>query len=291
MKSDSGSVNKLLKSGGKSFDKGDFSKAVSYYSKAIAVCKARAKDKAFTVLLAESYNGIGHTLRSKGEFSKSKQFQEKALKMYSGLVKNSTKLQPDFALSLHYMADISADVGQIKKSLSYYKEELKIVRNLYSKNNRRFIKNLVYGLNGTAVRLADTKNFDGALALLKESLRAQRGIFKSKNDIRKNYPNLSWTYHIMGIAKFKGGDLNGAISDFRTALHMRRAIAKENSRYIGALKNNLNDLGDAYSKKGSSKEARKCYKEAFGIIKSKTYRRQVIPSRVLKEERQLRAKL
>lgn len=291
MKGDSSSVNKLLKSGSKSFDKGNFSKAVSYYSKAISIGKAHANDKTFAVLLADGYNGIGHTLRSKGEVAKAKQFQEKALKMYKNLVKNNTRLQPDFALSLHYMGDISADAGQMQKSLSYYKGELKIVRNLYPKNNKKFIGYLVHGLNGTAVRLVDNKNFKGALVLLKESLKSQNSIFKNKKEIRKNYPNLSWTYHIIGITKLKSGDLNSAISNLKTALSMRKIIAKENARYIGALKNTLNDLGDAYSKKNHPKEAREYYKEALKIIKSKTYKRQVIPSKVLNEEKELKAKL
>jgi tetratricopeptide (TPR) repeat protein len=284
-------ISKFLKLANKSFDRGDFSKSVSYYSKAISICKPNSKEKTFVILLAEAYNGMGHALRFRGEFSKSKEFQEKAVKIYEKLNRSTDKLQLDFSYSLHYMGDILADLGQVQKSLSYYKQELEIVKKLYSKDNKKFIKNLVYGLNGTAIRLADTKNFNSASTLLNQSLKAQKSVFKNKKEIRNNYPNFSWTYAIIGVVKLRTGDLNGAISNFKNSLSMRKVIAKGNNKYIGALKNTLNDLGDAYSKKDNPNEAIKCYKEALKIIVGKTYRKQVVQSRIMMEEQQLKIKI
>ena len=117
----------------------------------------------------------------------------------------------------------------MQKSLLYYREELGIARKLYSSDKKKFINALVYGLNGTAIRKADTKKFKGSLSLLNESLKSQQSIFKNKKDVRNNYPNLSWTYYIIGITKMKSGDLTGSISNLKSSLQMRKIIAKKDS--------------------------------------------------------------
>jgi len=284
-------IDALLESGKTFFEKGSFDDAVSSYSRAMDMCGKEAKDRRFAPHLAAAYNGMGHTLRSKGEFNKSKQFQDKALAMYKELVLKDAKLQPDFALSLHFMGDILADLGQADKALFYYLCELKIARKLYAKNKKKNQNMLIYGLNGTACRLADKKDYKKALALLGESLKVLESASKNAKERRKNYPNLSWTYHIIGTTLLKKSDVDGAIANLKAAAKMRKVIAKENVRFTEALKNTLNKLGDAYSMKGKVKEANVYYKDALRIVTSKTYQKQVVASKSSKEKRQLLAKM
>lgn len=243
------SVNRLIKSGDASFDKGEYNNAIQYYSQAIKRCKAMPKTRAASLALADAYNGMGHALRSKHQFAKSKHFQEQALGLYRKLHKKDKKLEKRLALSLHYMADIAADLNQIDRSLDLYREELRIARRRYSKD-KKDIFYLVYGLNGSAARLSDKKNFNGAISLLQESLRVQRAV--TKHPPKKSYPNLSWSYHILGATFLKSGDTGRAITNLKKALEMRLIIADKNKRYIAALSNTLDALSSAYKKRDST---------------------------------------
>jgi len=205
---------------------------------------------------------------------------------YEKLIKGNKKMEPDLALSLHYMADILADTGQIQKALYYNKKELEIAKALYSKN-RKHLNVLVHGLNGTAVRYANTGKANKSMALLNQSLKAQKSTFKSKKEILKNYPNLSWTYNIMAMVYLKKGKIGKAIPYLETSLKMRKEIAKRNTRYLGALKYTLTRLGEAYSRKGNKNKAKSYYKGALAILNSKTYKKQVINSIISSESKRL----
>ncbi len=242
-------MNELVRSGNSFFHKGDYDNAVSCYAKVVKLCKGKSDSKS-KLVLADAYNGMGHTLRSKGQFSKSYSFQIKALKSYQNLAKTNKNMDKQMVLSLHYMADVLADLNRIDKALALSKKELIIARRLYSKNTKN-LPYLVYGLNGTSCRLSDKKRFAAAVSLLNESLKVQTKDAKSNNfkgrAIEKGYPNLSWTYHILGATRLKMGDAEKAIPNLKKALEMRLIIADKNKRYIGALRNTLNALSNAYA--------------------------------------------
>ena len=167
----------LIKSGNSSFQKGDYDKAISYYSKTVKNCENKPDNKN-RLALADAYNGMGHTLRSMGQFAKSYAFQVKALKLYERLAKGDKNLDSRMVLALHYTADVLADLNHIDKALALSKKELAIARKLYSKSANN-LPYFVYGLNGTSCRLADKKRFAAAVSLLKESLKVQTKVAKS----------------------------------------------------------------------------------------------------------------
>lgn len=187
-------MRKLVKSADSLFHKGDYDRAISCYAKAIRSCGGKA-DAGSNLVLADAYNGMGHTLRSKGQFAKSYASQLKALNLYQKLAKTNKNIDKQMALSLHYTADVLADLNIVDKALALSKKELAISRKLYSKS-RKNLQYLVYGLNGVSCRLGDKKRFKAAISLLNESLKAQKGNTDSNQE--KGYPNLSWTYHILG---------------------------------------------------------------------------------------------
>ncbi len=245
----SAKISELVRSGDSSFHKGKYDKAVSHYSNAIRQLGRGAQSYASRLLLADAYNGMGHTVRSKGWFKKAYSFQNKALALYRELAKHGRNIDKRMALSLHYMGDVLADLNQMDRALGFSRAELKLARRLYSKDEGN-LRYLVYGLNVTAGRLADKKEFRGAVSLLNESLKAQNGF--GRPDAEKNYPNLSWTYHILGTTLLDSGDAEQAIINLKKALAMRIAIADKNVRYIGALRNTLEALSLAYSKKNTT---------------------------------------
>lgn len=247
-------TKKLVKSGNSFFHEGDYDKAISCYVKAVKNCENKSDNKS-RLVLADAYNGMGHTLRSKGQFTKSYAFQLKALNLYKNLAKTNKMLDKQMILALHYTADVLADLNHIDKALALSKKELVIARKLQSKN-RRSLPYLIYGLNGTSCRLADKKRFKAAVSLLNESLKAQTRDAKSNNfkgrGIEKGYPNLSWTYHILGATQLKMGDPEKAIPNLKKALEIRLTIANKNKRYIGALRNTLDALSSAYARRNTT---------------------------------------
>jgi tetratricopeptide (TPR) repeat protein len=241
-------IKKLIKSGDSEFHKGDYDAAISHYGKAISLIRA-PKGKDDLLNLIDAYNGTGHALRSKGKFTRARPFNEKALAMCTKLAKKTKGLDKRMALTLHYTADVLADLNQVDRALELSKTELKIAKGLYSKDRKNLFY-LVYGLNVTANRLADKKKFKAAISLLNESLRAQNKDVKAKSE--KGYPNLSWTYHALGTVLLSSGDTDSAIENLKKALEMRLVIADKNKRYIGALRNTLESLSTAYGKKNNT---------------------------------------
>ncbi len=276
----------------KFFESGNFNSAVSAYLKSIKLCGSNPINSKFELCLADAYNGMGHTLRSKYQFNKSKRFQTKALTLYKRIASKNPNLRPKLAISLHYMGDILADLKDLDKSLSNYKEELKIARQLYSENRNKHLNLLVHGLNGIAYRLADKKDFNGAISYFSESLKCQKRTGKKRKDRKKVYPNLSWTYHGIGTTLLKKNDLNGAIQKLKKALAMREEIAShKNMRYVIALKNTLYKLGEAYSKKNAPREAKKYFGDALRIVKDPKYKKQVSSSKAMAEKRQIQGNM
>ncbi len=247
-------TKKLVESGNSFFHEGDYDKAISCYAKAVENCENKSDNKS-RLVLADAYNGMGHTLRSKGQFTKSYAFQLKALNLYKNLSKTNKTLDKQMVLALHYTADVLADLNHIDKALVLSKKELVIAKKLYSQNGEN-LAYLVYGLNGTSCRLADKKRFTAAVRLLKESLRIQERKAKSNNfkgrNAEKGYPNLSWTYHILGATQLKMRSEEKAIPNLKKALEMRLIIADKNKRYIGALRNTLDVLSSAYASKSTT---------------------------------------
>ena len=243
-------TKKLVESGNSFFHEGDYDRAISCYTKAVKNCENKSDNKS-RLVLADAYNGMGHTLRSKGQFTKSYAFQLKALNLYKTLAKTNKTLDKQMVLVLHYTADVLADLNRTDKALGLSRKELAIARKLYSKSRKNNLPYLVYGLNGTACRLADKKKYAAAVSLLNESAAAQTRGAKSNNfkgrGMEKGYPNLSWTYHILGSTRLKMGDSEKAIPNLKKALEMRLIIADKNERYIGALRNTLDTLSSAYA--------------------------------------------
>ena len=137
----------------------------------------------------------------------------------------------------------------------------------------------------------DLRNFKAALSALNESLRVQAKAFSGERKRGKNYPNFSWTYHILGNALLKQGDIRGAISKLELALKMRKSIAKSNPRFLGALASTLTLLGDAYSTDSKRAQAKRCYMAAYKIISGKDYGRQLLRPRLAAERRRILSKL
>ncbi len=238
----------LVRVGDSSFKRGDYDEAVSSYSKAIRICKASAS-KATRLVLADAYNGMGHTLRSKGRFKEAYISNKRALGIYTEGYRTGSNLDKRMAMALHYTADVLADLNRIDESLRLSRKELSIERRLYS-HDRKNLFYLVYGLNNTACRFADKNDFKGAIRLLNESLKLQGRV--ASHDGKKDYPDLSWTYHILGVTLLNMGDIDGAIVTLRKSLGMRFVIADRNKRFIGALRNTLENLSIAYSRKGAT---------------------------------------
>ncbi|MDE1868667.1 MAG: tetratricopeptide repeat protein [Candidatus Micrarchaeota archaeon] len=282
------SIDSLIERASKSFDTGDFRASASSYSRAISLCK-NEKSKSCALRLARAYNGLGHTLRSQGKFADSKRYQILALERYRAIAKYNQKVLPELAVSLHYMGDILADYKKMREALKFYTEEFKIAKSLYSRKNSKGLALMVYGLNGMACRYADLKNTGRALRLLNQSVRYLNKNAKGRGN--KLYPNLSWTYHIIGTTMLKSGDANGAVKNLKLAAKMRKVIAKDNKRFIAALKNTLNKLGDAYVAVGNTKEADRYFRETIRIVSSATYKKQVTAQVSSRELRQLKQKI
>lgn len=248
MANELGEAKKLIKAGDSQFHKGDYDKAVSSYSRALKISGASSNAKRSQLILADAYNGMGHALRSKGQYSKAKGLNEKALSIYKKLYKSDKEISKKLIKALHYTADAHADLNQIDKALSISQEELRLAKKLYQENKKNLFY-LTYGLNATAARLSNKKKFNSAVKLLNLSLREQLKAPESNNE--KNYPNISWTYHLLGATLLSAGNEEKAIENLKKALEMRLVIADKNKRYIGALKNTLKALSLAYGEKNS----------------------------------------
>jgi tetratricopeptide (TPR) repeat protein len=243
-----GSAKRLIKAGDSSFHTGDYHGAVSSYSRAMKLLAAAKVSESSLLALADAQNGMGHALRSKGQYSRALAFNERAVALYLKLSKGKRSVAKQLVKALHYTADSLADLNRIDQALAISREELKIARKLYSKDRKNLFY-LTYGLNGTAARLSNKKRFKEAARLLNQSLRAQQNAVGSKV---KKYPNLSWTYHLLGATYLNSGDEEGAIRNLQKALQMRLVIAEKNKRYTGALRNTLEALSLAYGGKNST---------------------------------------
>lgn len=248
MAASAGKPAESVRLGDASFKRGDYDDAIASYTRAIKACNKGSKGSAARLALADAYNGMGHALRSKGQFGRSYEFQRRALDIYAGISRKRA-IDGRMATALHYTADVLADLNRIDEALRLSRKELSIARRLYSRSGRN-LEYLLYALNNTACRLINKNRFGSAIMLLNESIREQNRALGKHPE--RSYPNLSWTYHILGVALLNKGDTDGAIANLRKSLEMRLVIADRNKRFIGALMNTLANLSIAYSGKNST---------------------------------------
>lgn len=240
-----GKAKRLIKAGDSSFHIGDYDKAALSYSKAMKLLAGATINKSSVLALADAHNGMGHTLRSKGQYLRALTLNEKALFLYMKLSKEDRNMAKRLVKALHYTADTLADLNKTDKALEVSQEELKIARRLYAQDKKNIFY-LAYGLNGTAARLSNKKKFKEAIKLLNQSIAAQIKTAESKE---KKYPNLSWTYHLLGATYLSAGEPEKAVQNLQKALQMRLIITAKNKRYVGALRNTLEVLSTAYGGK------------------------------------------
>lgn len=253
--------------GAYNFLKGDYSKALDYYFKAMKVDEELNNKKR----IASHYGNIGIVYRNQADYSKALEYYLKALKIDEEL-KNS----PDKTLELAGKKGMATRLGNIgivydeqadyQKALDYYLKALKIDEELNNKNGMAIrLGNIgvVYFNQAEEFRqLSDTAKtneyYSKALDYYQKTLKMDE-VLENKNRISYDLGNIGNVRHKQGDLMYQRGDkmraseyYSFALDYYRKALKMAEELENKNGialhlGNIGSLYSSLEKYNDAYT--------------------------------------------
>ena len=163
---------------------------------------------------------------------------------------------PLYATGLNYLSNLYADMGEMDKSIFYFKKTVALRKEILGPKHLDYARSL----NNLGSLYWDTGAYIDALPLYEEELEIRKEVLGAKSP--KYLLNLS----DIGSLYSDIGDLDQALVFSRMALEIRKETLGENGTEYSA---SLNNLGNLYIKKGNYEEALLYLRLALKITKEK----------------------
>ncbi|CAF3854503.1 unnamed protein product, partial [Rotaria sp. Silwood1] len=158
---------------------GEYSKAISYYKKSLAIDEKRLPPNHFN--LASSYNNIGAVYYNTGEYSKALSSHERALEIRKIALPPN---HPSLAMSYNNIGNVYYNMGENSKALSSYEQALEIRKIALPPNHPDFaesynnIGNVYYNMG----------EYSKALSSHERALEIKKIV------LPPNHPDLAYSY-------------------------------------------------------------------------------------------------
>ncbi|CAF4986870.1 unnamed protein product [Rotaria sp. Silwood1] len=165
---------------------GEYSKAISYYKKSLAIDEKRLPPNHFN--LASSYNNIGAVYYNTGEYSKALSSHERALEIRKIALPPN---HPSLAMSYNNIGNVYYNMGENSKALSSYEQALEIRKIALPPNHPDFaesynnIGNVYYNMG----------EYSKALSSHERALEIKKIV------LPPNHPDLAYSYGNIGIGR------------------------------------------------------------------------------------------
>jgi len=186
-----------------------------------------------------------------------------AYKETQDLFQELLKLDPS-AQNYFAFAFFSETYNFLEDAEKYYKEALKIYRELAKENPRTHLPDVATTLNNLAVLHSIKNEFPRALEEYDEALKIRREL--AKENPRTYLPDLASTLNSMAVLHSNKNEFPQALEEYDEALKIRRELAKENPRtHLPDVATTLNNLATFHYIKNEFTRALEEYNEALKI--------------------------
>ncbi|HYV91468.1 MAG TPA: adenylate/guanylate cyclase domain-containing protein [Chitinophagales bacterium] len=222
-----GIANSLAQLGAFYGFKGDYTKALDYYLKALKIDEEVNNKKG----IASCLGSIGLIYYYQGDYPKALGHNFKALKMAQEM--GDKKLQ---ASNLGYIGNVYKDQGDFPKALDYYFKALKIAEELGDKRLQST------NIGGIGIVYEQQGDYPKALAYQQKALKIQ--------EEQNNKRAIAATLHNIGNLYSKQGDQTQALEYYFRALKINEEIGNKSYKA-----NNLTCMGAVYYAQGDYPKA------------------------------------
>jgi tetratricopeptide (TPR) repeat protein/serine phosphatase RsbU (regulator of sigma subunit) len=210
------------------WNQGDYSKAIVYYTDGLKIMEERGDKKG----IARSLNGIGVLYRNQKEFKKSLEYNEKSLK-----IRREINDEDGIASSLTNIGAVHMELSNNSEALKYLEEALGIYQKLDNKSGSASV------LNNIGIVHKDLKHYDLALEYYQKSLRIKResGNHKSLPSTFINIGTLYFEQNNLAQAQYyseksyNSAFVIGSDEDLREASLLLSKIYKKKGDFTNAL--------------------------------------------------------
>lgn len=205
-------------------------------------------------IYTDNYNMIALAYLGKEDFWNAEKFSSQALNAYE----QSNNLDPiKLATLLNTYGNILKELGNLDKSLTYYKRELNLIRSKSLDIDSSFYAGILYNIGDIYVHKFDYKN---AILYHKKSLKIRQ------NYIEYEPYNYVASLNSLGIIHTLLEEWSKSEMYYLKALDLMNEFNDESSDWYGNL---LNNLGFIYEKQQNYTEAEKYYTKS--LILSETF--------------------
>jgi adenylate cyclase len=219
--------------------KGDYPKALDYYSQSLKINKQLDDQKG----IASSLINIGSIYSNQGDNPKALDYYSQSLKIFKQLDD-----QKGIANSINNIGNIYFDQGDYSKALDYFSQSLKIFKQLGDQ------KGIAMSLGNIGLIYSNQGDYSKALDYYSQSLKIneqlgdQKGIASSLNNIGSIYS--------------KQGDYPQALDHYSQSLKIKEQLGDQRG-----IAYSLNNFGSIYSKQGDYPKALDYYSQSLKIFK------------------------
>ncbi|CAF1227109.1 unnamed protein product [Rotaria sordida] len=247
--SDRDRANYNLQLGSVYYSMGEYSKAITFYERAIDIYKKMGPSN--QVNLASSYNNIGIVYDNMGEYSKALSSYERALEIRKiALPPNHS----DLPGSYNNIGNVYNNMGEYSKALSSYERSLEIKKIALPPNH----PDLAASYNNIGSVYKDMGEYPKALSSYERSLEIR------KIALPPNHPDLAASYNNIGLVYYNMGEYSKALSSHERSLEIKKIALPPTHPDLAS---SYLNIGNVYYNMGEYSKALSYYEKAQDIWK------------------------
>ncbi|CAF4203280.1 unnamed protein product, partial [Rotaria sordida] len=247
--SDGDRANYNLQLGSVYEDIGEYSKAITFYERAIDIYKKMSPPSQLG--LAASYGNIGLVYKSMGEYSKALTYYEKDLEIS---LKALPPNHPELASSYNNIAVVYHNMGEYSKALSAYERSLEIRKIALPPNH----PDLAASYNNIGSVYDGMGEYSKALSSYERSLEIQ------KIALPPSHPDLATSFLNIGNVYYNMGEYSKALSSHERSLKIKKIALPPNHPELAS---SYNNIAVVYHNMGEYSKALSYYEKALQIKK------------------------
>ena len=227
-------------------EKGDITKAVSFYRQALQSTEAAL---GLHAEVASILNKLGNLYYDKGDYATSLAVYTRGLAVERAIF---DEFHPNITVTLSNLAQIHRQNGDIAQASLVYEEVLRVQRASLGDQH----PDVAHTLSNLALLQYQSKNYATALDFYQEALTIRRECYGEM------HLDVAGTLNSLGLVLFKLGILNMALDCFLRSLSVRQALLGPSHREVAF---NLYNVATIHIELGNSEEALRCYRETLRI--------------------------